>query len=292
MPFDAVLPALIVVVVASGAGAVRWPLRPAIAVRMLTAIAVMSAGTVFFLAVVGVVALFGRSTMDLAFLDWCPLVPFHHEISGRQGALAVVVMAVAVWRMKRVLARRRWAIEGTEGRRMAVLDTCEPIAFAAPGTPGCVVVSSGMLEALDPDERRVLFAHERAHLDQRHDRYLLLTELAVAVVPTLRPLATQLRTATERCADEAAVAAVGDDRRLVARSVARAAVSAQRYHDVVGGFGGGSVVHRVHALTAPAPPSMMLNSATIGTLALAAIVVGAGGLQVHHVAEVIEHLCH
>ena len=36
-------------------------------------------------------------------------------------------------------------------------------AYAVPGWPGRIVVTAGMLDALNPDERRVLLAHERAH---------------------------------------------------------------------------------------------------------------------------------
>jgi Zn-dependent protease with chaperone function len=97
---------------------------------------------------------------------------------------------------------------------LSILDTAEPIAYAAPGDPGCVVVSKGLLDVLAPRERQVVLAHERAHLHHNHHRYLLAAELAVAVVPVLRPLVVQIRFATERSADESAVAALGGDREL------------------------------------------------------------------------------
>ena len=292
MSLGSVLPALIVVAVASLAGVVRWPLRPAIAIRVLVVIAVVGAGTVLLMAVVVVTGFLARSAAVLSLIAWCPLVPLHHEVSVVDGLVAMAVLAASAWRVRLVLSRRRWATDGTEGCSLVVLDTCEPIVFAAPGTPGCVVVSQGMLDVLRPRERQVLFAHERAHLDQRHHRYLLAVELAVAILPTLRPLAEQLRLSTERCADEAAAEAMGDDRRLVARSIAKAAVRADDYRNLVGAFGGGSVPRRVRALLDPAPSAVALQAGTFSTFAIASVAVVAGGVQLHHIAELVDHLCH
>lgn len=292
MTLGAVLPALIVAAVASVAGLIRWPVRPMTAVRALSVTAAVGAGTIWFIAIVGVVGLLGRSAMVLAVVDWCPLVPFHHEVGVFEGAASVLLVTASWWRIRRVLARRRWALEGTEGRRLTVLDTSEPVAYAAPGSPGCVVVSQGMLDALEPKERQVLFAHERAHLDQHHHRFLLVAELAVAVLPTLRPLADQLRLATERSADEAAVQSMGDDRRLVARSIARAAVSADEYRNLVGAFGGSSVPLRVNSLMSPPPPASVLRAGAVAAAIVSVFSLGAGGVQLHHVAELVQHLCH
>lgn len=292
MSVGLLLPALIVVVVASLSGIARWPLRPTVAIRVLSVIAAVSSAIVLFMAIVGVVGFFARSAVVLSLIAWCPLVPLHHEIALFEGVVSVVVVVASMFRIRRVLSMRRGASSGTEGRRLAVLDTSEPIAYAAPGTPGCVVVSQGMLDVLGPRERQVLFAHERAHLDQKHHRYLLVAELAVAVLPTLRPLAGQLRLATERCADEAAANAMGDDRQLVARSIAKAAVRADDYRNLVGSFGGGSVRMRVQALLSPEPSPASLQAGSLTTFAIAAIAVVATGVQVHHVAELINHLCH
>ncbi len=292
MTFGAILPALVVVLVASAAGLIRWPVKPMTAMLALSVTAAVGAGTLLFVALVGVVGVVGRSAMVLSMARWCPLVPFHHDITVVEGVVSMAFVAVVTWRIRRVLFRRRWASEGTEGRRLAVLDTDEPIAYAAPGSPGCVVVSQGMLAALDAQERRVLFAHERAHLDLNHHRYLMVAELAVAVLPTLAPLAAQLRLATERSADDVAARALGDDRHLVARSIARAAVSAGEYHKVVGGFGGGSVPLRVDALLGPQPRPTVLRLGAIASLGVALSAVGVGGLQLHHVALLVGHLCH
>ena len=84
-----------------------------------------------------------------------------------------------------------------------------PTAFVLPGRPGRIVVSAGMLRALDVEERRVLLAHERSHLDRHHHRFIRLTDLAASALPLLRPVQRHVRFTVERWADEDAAAAVG-----------------------------------------------------------------------------------
>ncbi|WP_405072198.1 hypothetical protein OG558_22650 [Kribbella sp. NBC_01510] len=94
-----------------------------------------------------------------------------------------------------------------------------------------------MLAALDGDERRVLLAHEAAHLNHRHhlyvhlverepspDRSIALSELAAAVNPLLAAVPSVVRTSVERWADEDAAVAVGD-REITARAVAKAGLA-------------------------------------------------------------------
>ncbi|MFF1477465.1 M56 family metallopeptidase [Streptomyces sp. NPDC058301] len=120
-------------------------------------------------------------------------------------------------------ARRRLA--PSTGELAVVRDPC-PYAYALPGRPGRIVVTTGMLRALDPAEREALFAHERAHLRGRHHLFLAATELAARLHPSLRSLRAPLEYALERCADEAAAGAVGD-RGLAARAIGRAALAAR-----------------------------------------------------------------
>lgn len=82
-------------------------------------------------------------------------------------------------------ARRRLA--PSTGELAVVRDPC-PYAYALPGRPGRIVVTTGMLRALDPAEREALFAHERAHLRGRHHLFLAAAELAAHLHPSLRSL--------------------------------------------------------------------------------------------------------
>jgi Zn-dependent protease with chaperone function len=289
---ELVVPTVVVVAFGTAAGLVRWPGRPTVVMRLLAGIAGVTAATVFLVVSVGAVGLLARSALVMSLIDWCPVVPLHHDIGYLEGGLAFAATAAGLIRMVRVVRRRRRAAGGMRGRRLSVLDTAEPIAYAAPGKPGCVVVSRGMLDVLAPRERQVLFAHERAHLRRHHHRYLLVGELAAAVLPVLRPLVNQLQLATEREADEAAVRAMGGDRPLVARAIARAAITSSSYQGLVGAFGGGSVPVRVEALIGPASSPARARVGLLGVGAVAAVALAAGSVQLHHVARLAGHLCH
>jgi hypothetical protein len=73
-----------------------------------------------------------------------------------------------------------------------------------------------------------VFAHERAHVDHRHDRYLTIARAAEAVLPMIRPLTRRLEFSLERWADDASVCAVNGDRLLVARTIAKVALLPHR----------------------------------------------------------------
>ncbi|MGW0855934.1 M56 family metallopeptidase [Streptomyces sp. NPDC002690] len=149
------------------------------------------------------------------------------------------------------------------------------------GGTGRVVVSSALLDCLEPPEREALFAHERAHLVGRHHRYLLLTQLAARANPFLVPLRTAVAYSAERWADEEAARAVGS-RRVVARAVGKAAlVSAGSPYGGLAAFAvEGPVPRRVAALLDPAPTArfwppasahllLAALTATVGTAASA-----------------------
>ncbi|MGW1749074.1 M56 family metallopeptidase [Streptomyces sp. NPDC002092] len=142
---------------------------------------------------------------------------------------------------------------------LAVLDDASPTAFALPGAPGRIVVSRGMLRCLGDGEREALLAHERAHLRGRHHLFQTLWRLTAAVSPLLRPLAATGGFILERWADEEAAAQVGD-RRIVARSVGRAALASAAHPPRTGMLAatGGAVPQRVRALLAPPPPRRAL----------------------------------
>ncbi|GAA4965517.1 hypothetical protein GCM10023238_36480 [Streptomyces heliomycini] len=107
---------------------------------------------------------------------------------------------------------------------MVVLPDGAPYAYALPGgRRDRVVVTTAMLDCLEPAERRALFAHERAHLAARHHRFLLAVQLAARANPFLRPLRTAVAYTAERWADEGAAQAVGS-RRTVARAIGKAAL--------------------------------------------------------------------
>lgn len=164
---------------------------------------------------------------------------------------------------------RRLRTPGSGG--VVVIDEPAPQAFALPGlTGGRVVVSTGMLRVLRPDERRVLFAHETAHLRHRHHAHRVAASLVTALCPLLFGLPAAVGHLTERWADEDASAAVGD-RRLAARAVARAALATTRAGRPTpsSAIGEGDVPGRVRSLLTPRP---RLGAGAAATLAVALVV--------------------
>ncbi|WP_435176797.1 M56 family metallopeptidase [Actinacidiphila sp. bgisy145] len=177
---------------------------------------------------------------------------------------AVLLAAVAVALVREVRrhlllparARREADRYGSAAGDLTVLSDSRADAYALPGSfgqPGRIVVTSGMLRALDPAEREVLLAHERAHITGRHHLFLTVLALACACHPALRVLRTPLSYALERGADEAAATAVGD-RKVAALAIGRAALAghtaAVRPHAALSATTG-PVPMRVSALLTP-----------------------------------------
>lgn len=159
----------------------------------------------------------------------------------------------------RQAARLRTA-RSQAGRQPAAGDLCvvespHPDAYALPGRPHRIVVTTAMLRSLDAREREALFAHERAHNAGGHHYFLAAAELAAHCHPALRPVREDIRLAAERAADEAAATSVGD-RGLTARAIARAALAAHTAHTsrstVTPAATTGPVPRRVTALLRPA----------------------------------------
>ncbi|WNM35827.1 M56 family metallopeptidase [Streptomyces sp. Li-HN-5-11] len=140
---------------------------------------------------------------------------------------ALVMAARMLWRRARALASAALDAACMPTRDgVVVVEDSAPDAFALPGVPGRVVVSTGMLHTLDEAEHGILLAHERAHLAAHHYAFVALAQLGAAANPLLRPLAAAVSYTTERWADENAATVTGD-RARVARAVAKAAVAAR-----------------------------------------------------------------
>ncbi|WP_214108745.1 M56 family metallopeptidase [Acrocarpospora catenulata] len=209
----------------------RLPPRSATWLITLLAVAtaVASTLTLLVLAAEGVVQLAGFATYTGLPLDilrgdaqTSPLVAALASVALTAGAAGLAVVAVRLRRARRASAD---AVRDLPGEGLvAVLDDDVVDAFAVPGRPGRVVISTGMLAVLDENEQRVLLAHEEAHLRDRHHMFRNVTRAAAAVNPLLRPLARAVVYSTERWADERAADAVGD-RTLAARALGRAALS-------------------------------------------------------------------
>ncbi|MFD6877746.1 MULTISPECIES: M56 family metallopeptidase [unclassified Streptomyces] len=240
-------------------------LHPRSATRLLTAIAVALAACstlcLALLMVVGTAQLPGNPLPD----GWSDrevraALPYD-EVAGKV-AIPALLGALAgcasiTWRHFHVWRVARRALVSLPDRSVAVLPDDAAFAFALPGRRERIVVSTGMLAELDGRERRALFAHERAHLDSRHHRFLLAARLAACANPFLRPLYASVAYTTERWADEEAAAVTGS-RRGVARAVAKAAlVRVSAPSRALAHFAAaGPVPRRVAALLAPGPAAL------------------------------------
>ncbi|GAA2141341.1 M56 family metallopeptidase [Kitasatospora kazusensis] len=211
------------------------------------------------------------------------------------GLLAVTGLALrAAHRQYADLRRARaTAARAAAAGQLTVLEDERAEAFALPGLPwqpGRIVVTTGMLRALDGPERAALLAHERAHLTARHHVFLALAEYTAVLHPALRGLRTPLGYHLERWADENAARATGD-RALTARAVGRAALAAARAPrphrpGLAPAAHTGPVPRRVAALLAPPPsPRRAAPARTAAALALAACLALAGSTALHATTE-------
>ena len=227
-------PILVAVVLAASGGRLGRRLHPAVAVPLLTFAALATAlATGFVLAVAAFdAAAVLAPVAKLGHWSAAAVRPGGTASVGLGAAAGLAVgmqLAASVHRATRIGVDLGHAVAtcrrlGPGAGGLVVLQDDQPDAFALPGVRGRIVVSTGMLRVLPPDERRVLLAHERAHLAYRHDVYVQLAGLAAAANPLLRPVAREVDRGVERWADEVAAAEVGD-RRLAARALARAGLA-------------------------------------------------------------------
>lgn len=202
--------------------------------------------------------------------------------------LGAALLALAAWRLAVVMrhawrvwmsyrAARPFARATASGTDVLVVDDPVPDAFASPVGPGVVVITTGMCNALRPDEVSALIGHERAHLRYRHAIWIQLGELSAQLNPIIASTVRAVRHAAERHADEVAAA---DNRTALLRAIARASLatadtrrsanSSDLHSD------GGDVVRRIRALTAPSPTTTPKRAVVVvSSIAIAALMVSA-----------------
>ena len=219
---------------------------------------------------------------------WCAEVfGLEHGIHPVLGIAALVLTIVGGMRAARCVRAWRAARLTTPGPVLLAVDD-RVFACTLPGGGGRIVMSTGLDSLLDRHERAVVLAHERAHARFRHDRYLLLGDLAVALVPMLSPLSRRLRFCLERWADEEAVGACGD-RRFVAETLGKVAATGMVPSGLLG-FGALGVPGRVAALLGPSPsrlamPGRMWTTAAVGAAVAFSV------YQLHHLGMVVASVC-
>jgi Zn-dependent protease with chaperone function len=295
------LPLIVPVLAAVGARPLAERLPPRTATWLLTlssfVLAAASGAVLALLALAGAMclpvfaSLAKLSARAMSRVDAAPLL---------LGVIAAALLAAAAMSVLRAAWLRTSALVSAhrdarslsgDGRLLVIVNDDRADAYAVPGRPARIVVTSGMLDSLTEAESEVLLAHERAHTAARHYLFIAVARLSAAANPLLRPLAAAVSYSVERWADEQAVRVTGN-RPLAARAIAKAALASAAAHTgsrsaphVLGAAGewtgikrSGAVPRRVNALLGPPPRRGLV------LLALAIALVAVSGLATVHAA--------
>lgn len=201
--------------------------------------------------------------------------------AGASGAvLALAVLARAVWCLGAALAgairgrarhRDTLALVATRSEHLGavVLESEEPAVYCLPGRQRRIVVTTGALRLLDEDQLAAALAHERAHLDQRHDLVLAWSQGLARAFPRITLFArAQAETArlVELLADD--TASQSCDRLTLAEALL--ALAGARTPAAALGAGGTTAALRVRRLIAPHQPLGALRTG-LGSAVAAAL---------------------
>jgi hypothetical protein len=191
------------------------------------------------------------------------------------GSFLLALVILTVDRSRRRISRARiapWfgAHEERDTFELVIVPTSHLVAVSVPGAHPQVVVSDGMAACLDRGGLEALIAHEAAHLQCRHRRFLvvaLLIERLFGWLPDARASAAVLRDAVEEWADDVAATGVVDRRVALCGALRTVAAAAQpdRHIDT-------QAERRMNRLVRVAPRSRTASAATRGAYGLAGAV--------------------
>ncbi len=256
--------------------------QPPLATRLLTGASVAIALAVLWVLGLSAGTVLGQIPVVARVGEWSPQLLAAEDPVPRWAAISCLLAAAyglaagtrcLAAQLTGLLAIRRTLADTRAAGALIVLDDARGVAFATPVRGGRVVVSTGMLRALEPDERQALLAHEFSHRQHGHYWWVAAARVSAAICPILTPTARRVAQSAERWADEDAASQVGD-RMIVARALARAALHTSAAPTPAGTVAGtgGPLVSRVEAMFAP-PPRRRLAPACVlvGLLALSII---------------------
>ena len=151
------------------------------------------------------------------------------------GVLALVCIVAIAGKAIRTLDEYRRGLArafrlqlASSGQIVTVADH-DSFAYACrawPFRPGVIVVSAGLQQTLDAEQRAAVLAHEHSHLRHQHNLYQLVALLTRVLNPLLQPIEHELSFSLERWADEDAAAAQG--REVTASALALSALNRGR----------------------------------------------------------------
>lgn len=144
------------------------------------------------------------------------------------------------------------------GNGAFVLDATRPAVYCVPGRPPTIVLTTGALAVLDPEQLTAVLAHERAHLAGRHHLLLAVTRSLAAVAPVVPLFARgtgEVARLAEMRADDVAARRGGRRPLLAALLAMGAGALAAQTPPAWLAATGGVVATRVRRLAEPAPPA-------------------------------------
>lgn len=215
-------------------------------------------------------------TIHIFALSTAALLGFH----------LVLTLIRATWRITRQRARHRHILsllsqKSTANPGTLVLDHEIPIAYCLPSFTGSVtVLSRGLVQRLNEDELQAVLAHEKAHLEQRHDLLLLAFASwndALPWLPTAKHSLAAVQELVEMLADDAALRVVAAPvllRALLTVATGALGEPAERGPAALptAGTGGAPTEelssHRLRRLLRPHPPLSAMVRSLILTAAL------------------------
>lgn len=286
--FSALLaPLAVSMIVAAIATSAHRRLPPRLATRFVTIALVIVVAAALPTTIIIALAYLAHVPVIGTGARWCAQVfGIHQSVPGWIGLPAVMLVGWSTFRIGRLIGQHR-RLRVDEPSTIRIAHSHSPYAVTLPGRAGQIVLSSALIEILEPHEQQVVIAHERAHARYRHDRYLLTAELAAAILPPLRALARRVSFSVERWADESAARMCGD-RQLVAITLGKVAV--QAHPSTVAGFSGLGVAARMEALLEPPIPTPRRRH-VLGLWASLVVTAAFSAYQLHHVEHLIAALC-
>ncbi|MEV0344128.1 M56 family metallopeptidase [Nonomuraea sp. NPDC050680] len=213
---------------------------------------------------------------------------------------AVLILArtaccgAAVLLRARVERREHAAMLGLLGRHdtdlgAMVIDYDERLAYCVPGRRAQMVITTGALHTLAPEQVTAVLAHERAHLRGRHHLVLAAAEALARAFPGV-PLFDRARTEITRLIELLAddVAARRHPRAQIAAALVRLATG--RAPAFTLGAGGETALTRVRRMLNPETPLRRRERLTglaavavlLGGPAMVALVPGVSSFLAHH----------
>lgn len=198
-----------------------WPMRaPVVALLVWQAV-----GLAGGLSMIGALALTGFAIgPDRPWLAAVPAAVFALYLLSH---LAVTIVQVTRQRRRHLHLLDMLTSPHPTRARTRVLDDAVPVAYCLPRGAGSVtVLSQGLLDRLDPDELVAVIAHERAHVEQRHDLLLLAFRAWRSALPWF-PIAAladaEVAALVEMLADDHARREVRDE--VLARAILQVGAS-------------------------------------------------------------------